>query len=50
MDEFNNDFVVTLRKLLFPVGWFEIFTKVNTLVITIIKPLVIIFAMMMKIL
>ena len=50
MDEFNNDFVVTLRKLLFPVGWFEIFTKVNTFVITRIKPLVIIVATIMKVL
>ena len=34
MNKFNNNFVVTLGKLLFPVGWFEILTKMNPLVVT----------------
>lgn len=34
MNKFNYNFVVTLGKLLFPVGRFEILTKMNPLVVT----------------
>ena len=34
MNKFNYDFVVTLGKLLFPVGWFEILAKMNPFVVT----------------
>ena len=34
MNKFNYNFVVTLGKLLFPVGWFEILAKMNPFVVT----------------
>ena len=34
MNKFNHNFVVTLGKLFFPVGWFEILAEMNPFVVT----------------